>query len=329
MSSIFGLSGAGNSGNSGCVGSGRAGEECILAHKIYDQCRLQVCLTPSVLGSARAAETRPLCGEVIQEDEIIVPPANASSVTVEHLKLKKIFILSKTPNPFRPGYWDIEVNFLFVYRLVFRTSDNMIIDKIWAQNTYKTKLTLFGSMGTDIVFSTDMFNFGSDVADSDPFVCVEGKAVSLSSELKYCVPCNNCGCGNCGCGNCGGVNGCNNCVNGCCNDDEISPEAIGVSVTIGLFAIVKVIRLVNIMVQSTGCCMPEECPGNLSSETVCDYFDNMEFPMDIFCPPWGGRYQTASGFDFDDDCDCDCNGPNVGGASTMPSYTRRRGGCGR
>ncbi len=327
MSSIFGMSASGN--GCGCT-SGKTGEECILAHKIYDQCRMQVCLTPSILGSSKAAETKPLCGEIVQEGDMIVPPSNTASVSAEHLRLKRIFVLSKNPNPFRSGYWDIEVQFLFVYKLVFRTSDNMVIDRIWAQSTYKTKVTLFGSMGTDIVFSTDMFNFGSDCADSDPFVCVEGKAVALSAELKYAAAnncCNNC----CGCGGC--CNNCGNCCSDCCCEDDASDDPIGVSVTIGLFAIVKVIRFVNLMVRSNGCCMPEECAEtNISSENVCDVFDNMEFPMDIFCPPWGGRYQVESAMiSDDDDNDCGCREVSDNSCSSCSAPARRRGSsrCGR
>ncbi|MBQ4347705.1 MAG: hypothetical protein IJC39_04595, partial [Firmicutes bacterium] len=135
--------------NCGSVGGANTnkGRDCIVAMKIYDQCRIQLCLTPTELGPARAAETKNCCGETIHEGDAIVPPANSTSVSIDKLRLKRIFVTNKTQNAFRPGYWDVEVKFMFIYRLVFRTSDNCEICRIWAVSSYKTKITLFGSLG--------------------------------------------------------------------------------------------------------------------------------------------------------------------------------------
>ena len=57
-----------------------------------------------------------------------------------------------------------------------------------------------------------------------------------------------------------------------------------VLVTIGLFSILKLFRLVHLNVQSTGFCIPDECEGS-NDINPCDYFSELDFPIDIFSPP--------------------------------------------
>lgn len=70
----------------------------------------------------------------------------------------------------------------------------------------------------------------------------------------------------------------NGCDNGC---SCLSPT--GVDVTIGLFAVVKLLRLSNMSVNSYGNCMPCEC-SDISDISPCDFFDNLKFPTDLFAP---------------------------------------------
>ena len=67
------------------------------------------------------------------------------------------------------------------------------------------------------------------------------------------------------------------------SQDFSSP--IGVNITIGLFAVIKLLRLSNICVQSQGICMPDVCTGSAGeSEDVCDLFNSLQFPVDLFAP---------------------------------------------
>lgn len=70
----------------------------------------------------------------------------------------------------------------------------------------------------------------------------------------------------------------------CCCNEETAPEANEVNVTIGLFTIIKLFRIVNLSVQSRGFCIPQECE-DISPLNPCEFFDNLDFPMDIFAPP--------------------------------------------
>jgi hypothetical protein len=194
----------------------------------------------------------------VEAGEIIVPPANAAGITIENLSLKNVVIVSKTPNPFRNGYWDIDLKYVFNYTLIFRDVSAHPICSVQARSVFNKKITLFGSITTNSLISTDLFSSdgNSSDLDADPFVLVESKAIALSAALKY----------------------------GCCCGGENDNAATEVDVTIGLFTIIKLFRLVNLLVESKGFCIPEECD-DLSALSPCEFFDSLDFPMDIFAPP--------------------------------------------
>lgn len=157
-------------------------EECIIALKIYDSCRSQDCLTPEELGPARAAENASFDGYCIKEGDIIDPPDNAASVTIDKLRIKRIAIADKEPNPFRNGYWDIEIKFVFEYILIFRETNGCIITKVRAKNIYNKCVTLFGSNESDTVFATDLFTSRTGnrgTIEAQPFIFAEAKAATM------------------------------------------------------------------------------------------------------------------------------------------------------
>ena len=131
-------------------------EDCIIAHKIFDQCRKQICLTPCILGPSRCVRNSSSCCETIQEGEIIVPPSNASSVCLDDMALSKILITKKKENAFKTGYWDIEIKFVFTYNLTFRDSDCNFITCRRGTSIYTQTLTLFGSCGSDTAIANDL-----------------------------------------------------------------------------------------------------------------------------------------------------------------------------
>lgn len=233
-------------------------EECIVALKVYDQCRQQSCLTDGIIGPARAAISTTACGEKINEGEIINPPCEAANVTVEDLKLKKIIIVSKKPNAFKNGFWDIDLKYVFLYKLVFREANGDIICCVCANSIYTKTVTLFGSVGTDIMIATDLLGSISETLESDPILIAEGKAVALAAEIR-------CARRRCGCSD--------------------APEAgREVVVTIGLFTVIKLCRLVDLTVESRGFCIPEECQEE-SPLSPCEFFDTLDFPFEVFSPP--------------------------------------------
>lgn len=250
---------AGSNEAGGFSSSNKLREECIIALKVYDFCRQQDCLTSDVLGPARAEHFAQIGNHRIEEGDIIVPPSNAASVSIENLRVKRVIVSDKEQNPFRNGFWDITLKYVFSYCLIFREADGTIIGSVSANSIFTKKVTLFGSIGTEISISTDLFRNmngkGGGELNSDPFVLVESKAIGLNAELVYQN-------------------------RQCCCDEE----ATEVAVTIGLFTIIKLFRLVNLSVQSKGFCIPREAE-DVASITPCEFFDNLDFPMDIFAPP--------------------------------------------
>ncbi|MDR1641442.1 MAG: hypothetical protein LBC41_04035 [Clostridiales bacterium] len=247
----------------------RLREECIIALKVYDSCRQQDCLTPAQIGPARSAEQLCIGDEHIHEGDIIDPPDNAAAVTIDRLRIKKIIIVDKKPNPFKNGYWDVDLKYVFEYRLIFREADGTVIGSIRANSIFNRKLTLFGSIGSDLAMSTDLFRAFSDSStiDSEPFIMTEAKAVALTAELhhkRFNPPHHR------------------------FPDDKHCPDPgrtpNEVLVTIGLFSIVKLFRVVNLTVESRGFCVPEECE-EISPLNPCEFFDSLDFPLDIFAPP--------------------------------------------
>lgn len=118
--------GAGTGCDCGCVAGTDTtkGETCIIAQKIFDQCRIQKCLTADILGPARAAKNAmPNCNEMLCEGDIIVPPCNAADVSIQDLELERIDILRKKPNPLQEGCWDLELKYVFKYTLEFQRAD--------------------------------------------------------------------------------------------------------------------------------------------------------------------------------------------------------------
>ena len=234
----------------------RVKDECTIAHKVYDSCRRQNCLTPRELGPARAAGACEVGDTTHSEGEIITPLCGAVSVTMEKVTIKKIQIVDKQPSPFRSGFWDVGVKYVFDYCLIFRDAGGCIIDKTEATSIFNMKATLFGSVGADLVMGTDLYKGTGETFTAAPFVWVEAKAVGLDAKIHH-------------------HHGHNE-----------------VHVTIGLFSILKLFRLVHLNVQSKGFCIPSEChdQGDINP---CEYFAELDFPMDIFAPPQRKEFKAG------------------------------------
>lgn len=265
------------------VQSNSMSDDCIIAYKIFDQCRKQICLTPCILGPARCARSTAACSEVIQEGDIVVPPINAASVSMDDLTLCKILITKKKPNPFRTGYWDIEIKFVFCYNLTFRDSECEFITCCHATSIYTMQMTMFGSVGSDTAMATDLVIAEGLSTSSGPFVAVEAKAAGLAAELKLTPRCN--------------------CPCPCDGDDGMAQIPTAVCVTIGLFAVIRIFRPVNMIVRNMGCCVPEECTGAEAATNVCDFFNSLSFPSDMFCPPTLSEISPST----TNNCNCGCN----------------------
>lgn len=230
--------------------------EPIITFKVYDSARYQDCLRGTELGPCFAAEDTTIDGETVHEGEIIPIPAGAATANVFRLKVSDSRIVSKEPSQFKKGFWDIGVEYVFEYGIVFRESDGSDIVSAKAKSVYLKKVSLFGSVGSELTIATDLIsvtpsNSTSAKMQGEPFVFIESKAVALSAEIRY----------------------------GRHHDRRPRLE-----ITVGLFSIITLFRLVYLVVESRGFYIPSE-KSDMSPINPCDFFDQLDFPMDIFAPP--------------------------------------------
>jgi len=230
-------------------------DESIMTYKVYDSCRRQDCLTSRELGpSLAAAKCR---------GTVVWAPLGTESVSLSNLKISKICVISKEPCPFRNGFWDINIKYTFDYKLTFLDSGGYTLDIVEAYNTFNSKITLFGSQGKDFAIGTDLFSHNSKSVtfDASPFVWAEAKAVALSAKLHRHQ-----------------VKGYEHCQEVHC--------------TIGLFSVLKLFRLVHLNVQSTGFCIPKDRT-DICDIHPCEFFADLDFPIDIFAPPQRKEFMAA------------------------------------
>ncbi|MCL2610989.1 MAG: hypothetical protein FWE02_04840, partial [Defluviitaleaceae bacterium] len=241
-------------------------EENIIAMKIYDFCRRQDCLTHNQLGACRASRPISIGGINVNEGDVIPVPKEASSVTMDKLHVSKIIIISKEPSSFKKGYWDVEIKVVFKYRLLFREEDGCVIGHVKAYSNYTKRICLFGSDSAELFMATDMFSNGCEnLISTEPFVNIEAKAMNLGSQIH--------------------------------TRRHHGTEYRDVHVTIGLFSIVKLFRMVDLSIQSKGFAIPRVCGGG-SSVDACDFFGKLSFPMDIFAPPQKPEYLAGISSDI-------------------------------
>jgi hypothetical protein len=220
-------------------------DEEIITNKVYDSCRRQDCLEIVAL----AAEPVHINDKLIEVGEVIPVPEGACSVMTGNFAVKKIAIADKEPSPFKKGFWDIQIRFVFEYDIAFRRLDKSVIVCTKASSVYDKTFCLFGSDSSDFVTTADVLG-GESFDGGAPTVWVNAKAIALKAEFR-----------------------CSHC----------DRKPVDVLVTIGLFNIVKLSRVVFINVQSRGFCVPRECDFNPTDP--CEFFSSLDFPMDTFAPP--------------------------------------------
>ena len=106
---------------------------------------------------------------------------------MDNVCIKQIQVVDKQPSPFRAGYWDIDIKYVFEYCLTFRDAGGCVIDKVTACSIFNMKSTLFGSTGSDLVVGTDLYKGSSgSTFTAAPFIWVEAKAVAMKCLQILC-----------------------------------------------------------------------------------------------------------------------------------------------
>ena len=113
----------------------------------------------------------------------ITPPVKAVEVKISGLKIKKIHI-KKKPNPYRKGFWDIYIRYVFEYILTYYDKDDHAVDVIQSNNMYNQKITMSGCQCPNYIIGTDFLGHHGHTFKSGPFVLVKASAILLNPSVR-------------------------------------------------------------------------------------------------------------------------------------------------
>ena len=254
-----------------CNLSGIREAVCIHTKKVTDACRDKDCIedlrvyltreSQSILDSCASARAR--CAELIHVD-----------VQVEAV-------------PYNTGFYTLDIT--FYYRVVadVTVGSNRPVT-VYGLAVFSKRALLFGGDGNAKVFTNDMCSCkrhncnmpGAVVEVVDPMVLA-------SNVVDSCT----CAC-NCGCPD---LSNLPQCVLSWFDDELVlSGESRRLLVTIGQFSIIRLERDTQLLIPSFDYCIPTKVcseTGNVSgTESPCDIFGKIEFPVDAFFP---GRNDTC------------------------------------
>lgn len=257
---------------------------CIDTNQIYDSCRDRDCVTEQRVYLTEADQT-------LVEDAI-------------NIKLKSaevIWVFSDIePLNFTKGYYTVDLKFLIMTTLeVFTSISNPTI--VRGLTMYDKRVGLYGSEGSTKVF-TSKYNLNDDSnicetwqKTSMPTVTVEvADPVALTAGFAD----DDCCCDCCDCCTCTTESTAAIPVSVCDLFDGnlvVSDDVRQVTVTYGLFFIVRLERESQLMLDAVDFCVPtQECPSATDNEP-CSLFNDIRFPIDEFFPPRNNNGSSGGG----------------------------------
>ena len=252
---------------------------CVQVEKVYDHCREKDCVEDAVV-------------DFVEDVQNLID--RAVKVRARDAEVVKVFA-DLEDVPFKRGYFTVNVRYKIKVRVEFTYRDqfgNMCVSDtkvgfVWFSKT----VILFGSEGQVKIFSSvDPTNYhGSDEdgcnatiqQDNAPNIKIEvAEPLVLNTKIKrvHCSP----------------VKPFGSEFDDDDDDDDDRDNIVGgrrffpprrVVVTLGLFSIIKLTRLVQLLIPAFDFCIPtRECIAS-TDENPCDLFETIEFPFDQFFPP--------------------------------------------
>lgn len=253
----------------------RHGKHSILAFNIYDECKQKLC---DCCGPSISEEP---CECIIMENfdypcefgRFIFPgcpitlPDQVSKVKIvdDSFKVKCVGVMVTEPSKVKKGYWDVEVQIKYEYKLRFYdykmrpltikclpmknlseedcgcTKDYMCAS-VCCSKTY----TLYGGEDDSPVVATDLFC--NNDCNGWPHAMVKLKSYPLDTSI-VCV--NECDC--CDCCNCCDCCDCCNCCD-CCYEECIRY----VYIKMGSYMLLYLYRIESLLIESKGFSVPED-----------------------------------------------------------------------
>lgn len=219
---------------------------CIDAMRVFDSCSAQDCLEDLEL------TFEPTSVDVINE---------AQFVKVKCIETQNAtFVID--PVPFNRGFYTVDVNLTFRTELEAYENASEAPDVVYGTANFTKRVILYGSDGNTQRFMSNSGAVGALPAPTTGCAscCDNGTlpvaAISIASPM--CLDAN--------------------LIQGETPDDNNT-----VTVTIGIFAIIQLMRPVPIMIPAYDYCVPEsECASN--TDTPCELFSKIQFPTSEFFP---------------------------------------------
>jgi hypothetical protein len=245
---------------------------CVHVEKVYDNCREKDCVEDAVV-------------DFVDNVQDLI----SNAVKVKTKDAEVVAILADLEDvPFKRGFFTVNVRYKIrvVVEFCYKDVTGNIVNSspkvgfVWFSKT----VILFGSEGKIKIFrSVDPHNTlpircegcndgcgGLVEQDNLPIIKVEvAEPIILNTRIKRVHERHQCGCDE-------EKSEVTNLING--------PQR-RVVVTIGLFSIIKLVRLVQLLIPAFNFCYPnKECIAS-TDENPCEIFDTIEFPLDQFFPP--------------------------------------------
>lgn len=245
---------------------------CVHVEKVYDNCREKDCVEDAVV-------------DFVDNVQDLI----SNAVKVKTKDAEVVAILADLEDvPFKRGFFTVNVRYKIrvVVEFCYKDVTGNIVNSspkvgfVWFSKT----VILFGSEGKIKIFrSVDPHNTlpircegcndgcgGLVEQDNLPIIKVEvAEPIVLNTRIKRVHERHQCGCDE-------DKSEVTNLING--------PQR-RVVVTIGLFSIIKLVRLVQLLIPAFNFCYPnKECIAS-TDENPCEIFDTIEFPLDQFFPP--------------------------------------------
>ena len=257
---------------------------CVDTARVYDSCADKDCL----------ADLRVYLTEGAQA---IID--NATAIRCRGCEVINVYT-DVEPVPFNRGYYSVDITFFFAVNVDAFSAPTAQPTAVTGLCVFAKKAILYGSEGSVKVFSSEYADGAEEQlppVSTNPVAKVQ-VAQPLCLDARLCRSCDCC-------------NNINDARNGI-------PQSIcryfggtfrnadterAVRATIGLFSIVQLERSVQMLIPAYDFCMPgKECSND--TETPCDSFRKIRFPVNEFFPPAESDAQENQSDGFDPPCCC-------------------------
>lgn len=273
---------------------------CIHTEKIYDSCKDKDCLE-----DAQVIFKNPRWVQMIVN--------RAISVKITDAEVKFVYT-DVEPVPFKKGFYTVHTKYFIKVCLSFLVPGNPKGNhtiQVEGLVIFDKKVILFGSEGGVKIFKSQFRDTNSvqdigDVLQQDnlPIVKVEvAEPIPLNARIVEVCERRDCCC----------LDDIPKCILDCLCDNDTDVAGTEehhrgptkeVVVSIGLFSITKLLRVVQLLIPAFDFCVPDKECVSSTDENPCDIFDTIDFPVDEFFPPQIFDFPGALP-DRDDDCKFD------------------------